>query len=217
MKNTKKQPYLTEGIIICTDCGEKKEMNEENFGIKSKLKSGFANKCKKCTREYNNKRNWVTGRRKKSSNRKQLPLSAMTGNKVCYTCEEEKPVDEFGANNQNKDGKCGSCRTCMNLKKKKDHHKSLSTKEGRDKHYDKHLRKYYDITIDDFYNMQNEQEGVCKICGGVDASCRLSIDHCHTTGEVRGLLCGPCNKGIGLLKDNVGLLKQAIVYLEASV
>jgi hypothetical protein len=42
----------------------------------------------------------------------------------------------------------------------------------------------------------------------------LSIDHCHNTGKVRGLLCDHCNKGLGLFKDNIDYLNKAIEYLK---
>ena len=44
----------------------------------------------------------------------------------------------------------------------------------------------------------------------------LSVDHCHTTGKVRGLLCQSCNTGIGLLKEDTKLFMAAIEYLEKS-
>ena len=52
---------------------------------------------------------------------------------------------------------------------------------------------------------------ICAICGITE---RLHIDHCHNSGDVRGLLCSNCNLGIGNLKDNIKILKNAILYLE---
>lgn len=81
------------------------------------------------------------------------------------------------------------------------------------------LKRKYGITQEDFELMLQDQDGRCKICGepptlentkhGV-----LAVDHCHYTGKVRGLLCDLCNKGVGLLKDDVDRLKNAIKYLE---
>jgi hypothetical protein len=64
--------------------------------------------------------------------------------------------------------------------------------------------------------MMREQNRVCAICkeknyDGQD----LFIDHDHDTGEVRGLLCGRCNSGLGFFRDRVRLLAEAIVYLES--
>ena len=64
-----------------------------------------------------------------------------------------------------------------------------------------------------FYVM--EHDGYCEICGGppTGRTKRLSIDHDHATGAFRGLLCGHCNTGLGMFKDNPNLLEKAIQYL----
>jgi hypothetical protein len=74
------------------------------------------------------------------------------------------------------------------------------------------LRKY-ELTGDEYEAMVAAQNGVCAICGDKPET-RLVIDHCHTTGLVRGLLCGSCNLGVGCFKDDVERLKKAIEYLE---
>jgi hypothetical protein len=72
----------------------------------------------------------------------------------------------------------------------------------------------------DFDAMLAAQGGGCAICKITHAarkrSGRLSIDHCHTTGRVRGLLCHRCNSLLGHAKDNVETLRRAIAYLEVS-
>jgi len=79
------------------------------------------------------------------------------------------------------------------------------------KPYD-HLKKY-GITKDDYLRMVEEQGGVCAICGKPD-SIRLAVDHCHTTGIVRGLLCSGCNTSLGKFNDDIEVLRKAIEYLE---
>lgn len=80
------------------------------------------------------------------------------------------------------------------------------------------LKHRYNITPEDYERMYEEQGGVCAICGGPQASDkkRFDIDHDHTTGEVRGLLCNNCNRGLGHLQDSVPLLKKAVEYLSGS-
>ena len=59
----------------------------------------------------------------------------------------------------------------------------------------------------------------CQICGvevGHGKDCKLAIDHCHQTGQIRGLLCNKCNRGIGFLQDDIALLQNAIQYLKAN-
>lgn len=63
--------------------------------------------------------------------------------------------------------------------------------------------------------MLNEQGGVCAICGAGSAK-RWHLDHCHSSGKVRGVLCSECNTGIGKLHDSASLLRRAAEYLEAT-
>jgi hypothetical protein len=77
------------------------------------------------------------------------------------------------------------------------------------------------MTEDDYQQMANAQNGVCAIChlpetgtsGPLRTPKRLSVDHDHETGVVRGLLCGPCNTSLGLMKDDPALLLAARDYL----
>lgn len=66
--------------------------------------------------------------------------------------------------------------------------------------------------------MLYRQKHVCYICGGVEIikgkKIGLSVDHCHKTLKVRGLLCGNCNRGLGLLQDNPDFLRKAADYIE---
>jgi len=64
--------------------------------------------------------------------------------------------------------------------------------------------------------MFEEQKGCCVICGRhqTEFKTRLAVDHNHKTGEVRGLLCRPCNAGIGLFNENLSRLENAINYLK---
>jgi hypothetical protein len=89
-------------------------------------------------------------------------------------------------------------------------------------HYAKNRSwKSFGITVNDYLRMYHEQKGVCKICGkeetvknGPSGKLKdLSIDHCHKTNVIRGLLCNNCNRAIGLLNDDVNVLKSAIQYL----
>lgn len=75
------------------------------------------------------------------------------------------------------------------------------------------LYSRYGLTMDDYESILASQKGVCAICGMPPGRRPLSVDHCHDTGAVRGLLCHSCNTGIGFLKDSVDLLKKAAKYL----
>ena len=79
----------------------------------------------------------------------------------------------------------------------------------------------YGIGLAQYETMLERQSGACAICKRAERSrdrrtgnvCRLSVDHCHTTGEVRGLLCKNCNAAIGLLEHDPDLLDAARGYL----
>lgn len=80
---------------------------------------------------------------------------------------------------------------------------------------DKVLYKLYGITQQDYSLLLNSQNGVCAICKKLPSILRrLDVDHNHETRKVRGLLCSPCNQGIGLFKEDISLLQRAEIYLK---
>jgi len=84
------------------------------------------------------------------------------------------------------------------------------------------MKKAYGIELEEYEEMAKAQKGRCAICGGEGFELvpgqrsLLVIDHCHTTGKVRGLLCHNCNRGLGLFKDSVESLSNAVRYLGGS-
>lgn len=80
------------------------------------------------------------------------------------------------------------------------------------------LKKLYGITLDGYEKMLEKQKGCCAICGADNPRRKgrkyLCVDHCHKTGKVRGLLCDPCNNGLGRFDDSLALLKSAVEYLK---
>ena len=96
----------------------------------------------------------------------------------------------------------------------------------------KHIKEYtkrvsrkrivgrYGITEKDYNNILKEQNGVCAICGEPETKKlkgkvrHLSVDHCHKTNIVRGLLCDKCNNGLGRFEDNIDVMASAISYLQ---
>lgn len=80
------------------------------------------------------------------------------------------------------------------------------------------LRKAYGITIGQLESLYARQRGKCAICllaapmRGDDC---LEVDHDHASGRVRGLLCGPCNRALGSVRDDIATLREMITYLLA--
>lgn len=92
------------------------------------------------------------------------------------------------------------------------------TARWRDKNPDyarnRHLERTYGITREQYDAMLESQGGGCAICDGPPRKRKMfSVDHDHTTGEVRALLCNPCNAGIGLLDDDPEKVRKALAYL----
>ena len=81
--------------------------------------------------------------------------------------------------------------------------------------HDKHIMETYGISSEEYWLIYEAQGGVCYICRrarGIKK--KLSVDHCHSTGQVRGLLCTMCNKYIlGHLRDDVEAAQRVIDYL----
>jgi hypothetical protein len=86
------------------------------------------------------------------------------------------------------------------------------------------LRFHYGLEAEDYARLFEAQHGLCAICGSqldqrsvfdrtVGRRSRPHIDHDHNTGELRGLLCGGCNRGLGAFKDSVPALLSAVNYL----
>ena len=73
----------------------------------------------------------------------------------------------------------------------------------------------FGITSKEFIRMEEEQHYACAICRTIDCSTNsMDVDHCHETGEIRGLLCRSCNLALGLLKDDSKRLISMQVYLK---
>lgn len=97
-------------------------------------------------------------------------------------------------------------RDCKNVRA--NNYSGYNAKDG-------YLLRNYGITEQDYFNMLEAQGNVCAICGKDEQvkTRGLSVDHCHTTGEVRGLLCSFCNMALGLFKDDTQSLINAVKYL----
>jgi hypothetical protein len=101
-----------------------------------------------------------------------------------------------------------SCRECHKIKCKERWH----TRTWLDRWASRNYK--YGVTKKFLLEMYEKQNGMCKICGTEPTTQRgLHVDHCHTTGIVRGLLCHGCNVALGSMKDNPEILLKAVEYL----
>jgi len=135
--------------------------------------------------------------------------------KKCIKCGVEKPLTEF--NKRTDTGRyrndCKQCRGKENLKR---YHTKKTTKEAHSRASLKHyLKKRYDLTVEQYEQMLEDQNHRCAICREPETQGRrLAVDHDHSTGKVRSLLCQSCNTAIGKLKDDPELIRRAAEYVE---
>lgn len=141
-------------------------------------------------------------------------LSSLSSKK-CTSCGVEKPLDAFYPVGRRADktrgrrrSTCGPCCSEYNR-----------GRYGATYFRERKLANEYGLTPEGYQRIYEEQAGRCAICGDQSQSgsfVGLQVDHDHETGEIRGLLCGKCNKGIGLLGDTLEGLLRAVAYLKGS-
>ncbi len=85
----------------------------------------------------------------------------------------------------------------------------------RQYHRNNHLSKSYNITQEVYIGLVKKQKNRCSICKEIQVKNQFHVDHNHKTGKVRGLLCGKCNRGIGMLREDIRILENAIAYLQS--
>lgn len=108
------------------------------------------------------------------------------------------------------------------VKKWEDAHREERRARGRayvranpEKSWTNNIKRLFGLTVDDYQAMFEKQGGRCAICGKhqTEMGRRLYVDHNHTTGKVRALLCQHCNTALGFVDDNEGTLQKMIDYL----
>lgn len=155
--------------------------------------------------------------------------------KVCTRCKENKTVDHFNA--QKRLSKLGfpiyysECKPCaavqtleswqrLSIDQKRERRRKYDM--GFDYHKDYKLRMLYGMTLEEFDARLRAQDFKCEICSediqrgernskGKDVA---RVDHCHTTGKARGIICHQCNVLLGNAKDSRELLRNAERYLK---
>lgn len=72
----------------------------------------------------------------------------------------------------------------------------------------------YGISLNKLAKILESQGYKCAICDSHMTQAQACVDHCHTSGRIRGILCNTCNAGLGMLKDSMEILQKAIYYLD---
>ena len=138
--------------------------------------------------------------------------------KVCTKCKEEKLLASFYNDKNKPDGHKPRCSTCSRVQAAAYRNKLENL--GKTREY--HLKSKYGITSDQYNKMYEDQCGLCAICHRAfdktvltmdGRASSLGVDHNHKTGQVRGLLCPNCNRGLGMFADSIESMYNAISYL----
>ena len=158
----------------------------------------------------------------------------MQNTRHCNGCNTTKDLTDFSKDNADVTGYTYRCKKCRNQKQKEwvkknpDKVKILNLKhrETRKEYYSsperklkyrkKYIEKAFNIPYSQYEQMQTAQNNVCAICKEKETCSRqeyLSVDHNHTTGKVRGLLCNSCNRALGYFRDNPVFVENAKNYL----
>lgn len=155
----------------------------------------------------------------------------------CLKCKIEKEInsDNFVKDKHTKSGFTSTCKECRrqwcykwakanpekvkeaNLKNKPKRKEFYDSEEGKLCSRKAHLKREYGITLQEYNRMSELQGHVCMICGKGEMNYKnkvLCVDHNHETGQIRGLLCGLCNSGLGKFLESKQLLLNTIKYIE---
>lgn len=127
-----------------------------------------------------------------------MSLLAERTEKKCSRCQLVRPIGDFHKSAARTDGHTNNCKFCM----------VEIGAEGYARRGDRYRR--HGITEEEYDAMVEAQGESCALCQ--DRPIEV-IDHCHATGRVRGLLCRPCNTGLGNLGDTPEAVARALTYI----
>jgi len=190
--------------LRCVKCKEIKTI--DNFWVDNKKSSvyrgGYAHSCKECKKNH---RTYYD----------ILPNSdpiIYNGKRTCRLCKKEKSLIDFNCDRSGKFGRAYHCNPCFNEKRdrKKEYEKNIYFGKNKNNSY----MANYGLSTEDVKKMLDSQIGLCanRACGkeiSIDKKDRKAmgfVDHCHSTGRVRGILCIACNTALGHLENKNRML-----------
>ncbi|MDX3644289.1 endonuclease VII domain-containing protein [Streptomyces sp. MB09-02B] len=176
----------------CSGC--RRALPATSFAKDKNRSDGLQVRCRECVAEYGA----AHYRRRREAMGKPVreKVDVPAGHKLCRTCGEIKPHDEWHRNATASDGLSTRCKAC----------RAVQSRQG-------HLKREYGITEAERDELIASQGGVCCICL---AALPAHVDHCHETGRVRGVLCFSCNAALGQFKDRPDVMRRAATYVEGN-
>ena len=130
--------------------------------------------------------------------------------KFCPKCEKMLLRSEFYKDSARKEGITAYCKPCKTLVNQS--WRDTNPKEYKKSQLRQRRKREYGLSDEDMLKMLEKQLYKCEICH-IDINWNCHVDHSHENGKVRGLLCGSCNTGLGMMKDDIKILQSAIDYL----
>jgi recombinational DNA repair protein (RecF pathway) len=191
----------TSGLELrkCTSCGQEKPATTEYFYKKSN--GGLNAWCIECF---------------KAKHKVTYNL-----NKEAYKARARKDHETNRERNKKRMNEWRAANIDKVLEKKKEYYKNNKemvlegVKRWRENNPDKvksaKLKRAYGITLEEYNVLLEKHDNRCYACGRTDS---LVVDHCHTTGVIRGILCNNCNSALGFVNDEIETLNRMIDYLE---
>lgn len=189
----------------CSRCNQRYDSSSANFTRDRLRKDGLNKWCRRCTKDSyverkraKGSRTWQEVREARAAATRELQEA---NEKKCSRCARVLPAtpDFFYPRPRDSRGLRNPCKEC---------HKQIGAPTSRNRK----LRRNYGISAEDYNALLTRQSDVCAICLGTDDRA-LSVDHCHESLRVRGLLCRQCNLMIGNAKNDPQRLARAINYL----
>lgn len=169
------------------------------FNNCTRSKDGLTSRCKCCIAiPIKEKRKIKAIERKEKEKQRILSLKS----KICSSCNKELAVSEFPKYQKYKYR--NECRLCYNS-----HCNRLRRKRN--------LKLDFNLSVEQYEDMVKAQKNKCAICGihETELTYKLAVDHDHSTGNLRQLLCAKCNLLLGHANDSIEILKAAIKYLRS--
>ncbi len=159
-------------------------------------KDGLYSYCRPCHKEYQKERH---PNRKELDEKKARRVGLKKQRlKTCTSCKTIHPYKDFYSDPRHTDGLQSICKDCWNVKGNA-----------------KYLKKEYGLTVAEFHQLLDAQDGCCAICYRPPKKNRFNIDHCHKTHRIRALLCVNCNTNLlPLIEGHPNWVKRAFDYLE---
>jgi len=153
-------------------------------------------------------------------------IELVDGKKACTGCGETKGASEFYPRRRKEsrtatwDSRCKECESKRRAASADPDYKRAHYEKNRRRQLDQSRRRVYGISREQYDEMLKRQGGVCAICRQPESNrnrrgeiCELAVDHDHDTAQVRGLLCGDCNRGLGCFRESPSRILGALAYL----